>query len=617
MVAESVSDNSIPRAGPKGHRAAGAARRSIRKPRKSRHKLSPKKLAALTPDVLHEWDTAYGLPVLRGEVTVGRYVFLAVQRHYQDLIDGAYRGLYYSPEHSRHIIDYIQRFFVHIKGPLAGKPILLDPWQRFWTAVLYGWRRASDGGRRFSRAYEEVARKNGKSTWKGPQGAYLFSMDGEAGAEVYAVATTRNQAMTVFKPAFDNIRRWAKRSPGVARSFKIYAGLNHEKVELDDNSVFMPLPANAENLDGLNPSAILFDELHAQKHRDVWDVMESALGARSQPLLSAITTAGFILDGICTELRDYLISVLEGRRKDDSFFGYAYTLDEGDDPFDESNWPKANPGLGLSKTVEYMRAQARKAAALPGARVNFFTKDLNIWCNSADGWFDMAAWDAGKRKFDPAVLKGRRCYGGLDLASTRDLTAFTLVFPPDEEGEDWYVLVWFWCPQDKVTTQSADDAAPYEAWVRAGWLTATEGNVTDYGPVRDKILQAMREFEIVEIGFDRWNALQLANELMAQGVPLVEVPQNTGGMYPGSKLLEELVYGKRLQHGGNPVLRWCASNTALLFDTNGNYRPDKKKSNANGRIDGVVATVMALSRVAAANDLEGQFDDFINGSIST
>jgi phage terminase large subunit-like protein len=556
----------------------------------------------------------YGLPVLRGEIAVGRYVYLAVQRHYQDLVDGAYRGVYFSPEHGRHIIDYIQRFFVHIKGPLAGKPILLDPWQQFWTAVLYGWRRASDGGRRFSRAYEEVARKNGKSTWKGPQGAYLFSMDGEAGAEVYAVATTRNQAMTVFKPAFDNIRRWAKRSPGVARSFKIYAGLNHEKVELDDNSVFLPLPANAENLDGLNPSAILFDELHAQKHRDVWDVMESALGARPQPLLSAITTAGFILDGICTEQRDYLISVLEGRRKDDSFFGYVYTLDKDDDPFDERNWIKANPGLGLSKTVEYMRAQARKAAAMPGARVNFFTKDLNIWCNSADGWFDMAVWDHGKRKFDPGVLKGRRCYGGLDLGSTRDLTSFSLVFPPDDEDGDWYVLVWTWCPQEKVDTQSADDAAPYEAWVKGRWLTATEGNVTDYGPVREQILQAVRDYDAVEIGFDRWNALQLANELLDKGVPLVEVPQNTGGMYPGSKKLEELVYGKHFQHGGNPVLRWCASNTALLFDTNGNYRPDKKKSNANGRIDCVVATVMALSRAVAESD-EGNFDDFISNPV--
>jgi phage terminase large subunit-like protein len=273
--------------------------------------------------------------VLQGKILVGRLVYLAVLRHYVDLLDGAKRGLVFNPDKAWHIIDFIERFFVHIKGPLAHQPMLLDPWQKFWTAVLYGWRK-SDGNRRFSRGYEEVARKNGKSTWKGPQGAYLFMMDGEIGAEVYAVATTRSQAMTVFKPAFDNIKRWRRRSSGAARSFKVHEGLNQEKVTFD-SSVFQPLPANAENLDGLNPSAILFDELHAQRTREVWDVMETALGARAQPLLSAITTSGFILDGICTELRSYLVSVLECKRVDDAFFGYIYTLDQGDDPFLEAS----------------------------------------------------------------------------------------------------------------------------------------------------------------------------------------------------------------------------------------------------------------------------------------
>jgi len=553
--------------------------------------------------------------VLRGEITVGKYVYLAVQRHYVDLVKAPARGLVFEPRYSWHIIGYIEKFFTHIKGPLAGTPILLDPWQKFWTAVLYGWRRASDGGRRFNRAYEEVARKNGKSTWKGPQGAYLFSMDGEIGAEVYAVATTRAQAMTVFKPAFDNIKRWVRRSPGAARSFKIHSGLNQERIELD-TSVFAPLPANAENLDGLNPSAILFDELHAQRNRDVWDVMETALGARKQPLLSAITTSGFILDGICTELREYLVSILEGKRVDDDFFGYIYTLDSGDDPFLEANWYKSNPGLGGSKTLAYMRGMARKAAALPGARANFLTKDLNIWCNTADGWFDLAVWDKGGTKFDPALLKGRRCFGGLDLASTRDLTAYALVFPPTEDDDQWRVLVWFWCPQEKIDQEEHADAAPYKKWQEAGWLTATPGNVTDYAPVRRQILQSMKDYDVCQIGFDKWNALQLANELLEADVPLVEVPQTTGGMHPGSQLLEKLVYGLRLKHGGNPVLRWCASNVALLFDTNGNYRPDKKRSKANGRIDGIVATIMGLSRAAAFED-QGDLDDAINDPIHT
>lgn len=538
--------------------------------------------------------------MLRGDIVVGRLVYLAVLRHYEDLEQGAERGLRFSPEHAWHVIKFIERFFCHTKGPLAGKPLLLDPWQKFWTAVKYGWRWADTGYRRFARAYEEVARKNGKSTWKGPEGAYLWMMDGEVGAEVYAVATTRAQAMTVFKPAFENIKRWCRRSPGARRSFKVFEGLNQERIVMDAEtgpSVFAPIPANADNLDGLNPSAILFDELHAQKTRDVWDVLESALGARSQPLLSAITTAGFILDGICTEVRRYLIAVLQNERQDDSVFGYVYTLDEDDDPLDEAVWIKSNPGLGLSKTLGYMRTQARKAAALPSALANFKTKDLNIWCNDAEGWFDVAVWDkGGKRKLAPEMLKGRRCFGGLDLASTRDLTAFALVFPPDEDGEPWHVLVWFWCPASRITEQEADDGAPYRRWADAGWLEATDGNVTDYGPVRERVLQALQDFDVQEIGFDRWNAQQLANELLEHDVPLVEVPQNTGGMYPGSKKLEELVYGQQIEHGGNPVLRWCAQNVALLYDSNGNFRPDKKKSRLNGRIDGIVATVMALSR---------------------
>lgn len=549
--------------------------------------------------------------MLRGDVVVGKYVFLAVKRHYEDLIDGHKRGLWFSPDHAWHCINFIQRFFVHIKGHLSGQPILLDPWQLFWTAVLYGWQRDS-GIRRFTTGYEEVARKNGKSTWKGPQGAYLFMLDGEPGAEVYAIATTREQAMSVFKPAFDNIKRWAKRSAGVARSFTIHHGINQEKVSYD-SAVFKPLPANADNLDGLNPHAILFDELHAQKSSDVWDVMISAMGARRQPLLSAITTAGYVLDGICVDQRNYLISVLEGRRQDDDYFGYIYTLDEGDDPLDEKVWPKANPGLGLSKTWEYMRAQAKKAAALPSALVNFLTKDLNRWVNSADGWFDLDVWDKGNAKFNPDMLRGRTCYAGLDLASTRDLTALSLVFPPDDTSDSWYMLVQTFCPQSKIDNQ-ADDAAPYKKWAEQGWLTVTDGDVTDYQPVKAAILQAKQDYDLRELGFDKWNALQLANELADADVPLVEIPQNTGGMYPGSKKLEELVYSKRLRHNANPLLRWAAGNVALLFDSNDNFRPDKKRSRENGRIDPIVAAVMALSRAVVYVD--ENIDSFINAPLS-
>jgi phage terminase large subunit-like protein len=549
---------------------------------------------------------------------------LAVVRHYEDLRDGAARGLVFSPEHGRHVIEFIERFFVHVKGPKGGEPILLDPWQKFWTAVLYGWRvvqtlddgNTRPGPRRFTRAYEQIARKNGKSTWKAPQAVYLWGWSGEPGAEVYPVATTRAQAMTVFQPAFDNIKRWARRSPGAKRSFRIYNGLNQEKVELDSargTSKMEPLPGLADAMDGRNPYAILYDELHAARTPEVWDVLESALGARIDPLLSAITTAGFILDGVCTDIRRYGVQVLENERQDDTFLAVIYELDDDDDDFDERNWTKANPGLGTVKQWAYMRAMAAKAKALPSAAANFRTKDLNRWVAGGGAWFDMTVWNkGGRKKFTWEQLRGRRCYGGLDLSSTRDLTAFALVFPPDEPGGEWYVMVFFWCNQAKIEDGSADDRANYKAWHQAGWITATPGNVVDYAPVKEKVLWACQNFDVQEVAFDRWNALSTVNDLLEAGAPMVEVPQNTGGMGPGSKHLEILVYGKRLQHGANPVLSYCASNTALLFDSNGNFRPDKKRSNPNGRIDGVVAVVMALSRAVAVQPNDTHTQAFVN-----
>lgn len=542
------------------------------------------------------------MPVLRGEILVGELVLLAVERHYRDLQTCAERGLRFNAAAAWHVIDFIEKWHVHIKGDKAGQLILLEPFQRFWTAVKYGWQanrgtaKAPRWLRRFTRAYERIARKNGKSTWIAPQGNYLWMMDGEAGAEVYAVATTRGQAMTVYGPAYENVKRWRRRSAKLARSILLYEGMNQERMVLGAN-LFRPLASNADAQDGFSPSAVLFDELHAQRTREQWDVLESGFGARAQPLMSAITTAGYVEDGICVDLEEYLVDILRGQIKDDSFFGYAYALDKGDDPFDERVWIKANPGLGTIKTWDHMHTQARKAKVLPSARVNFEVKDLNIWRGDAEGWLDLRVWDHGKRRFDPAMLDGRRCFGGLDLASVRDLTSFVLVFPPEDDDGEWYVLCWTWCPEAKLEEEAAD-AAPYRKCVAAGDLTATPGDVTDYRPVKEQIVAASRLYDIESVGFDVWNATQLATELQDEGLLMVEIPQNTGGMYPGSKKLEELVYGKRLRHGGNTILRHTAGNVALLFDTNGNFRPDKKRSR-KGRIDPVVALVMSLSRAVA------------------
>lgn len=529
---------------------------------------------------------------------------LSVERHYRDLQTAHKRGFYFSPAHAWHCIDFVQGWFVHTTGPLGGKPIVLDGWQLFWTAVLIGWREVDTNLRRFRTGYEEVARKNGKSTWMAPIGAYLWMMDGEEGAQVYTIATTRAQAMPVFKPAFANVKRWVRKSPRLAKSIKIFEGANQEKMVLFGEfgeSVYEPLAANADNLDGKNPSVVLVDELHAHKDREVWDVMISALGARLQPLINAITTAGFILDGICVEIRTYLVKVLRGEVVDDRMFGVIYTVDEGDDPYDPDTWVKANPSLGSAKTYTYMQEQATRAKVLPSARANFMTKDLNVFVGDALSWFDMTVWDKGGKKFDWEMLRGRRCFGGLDLASTRDLSAYSLLFPPlegDEDGE-WYLLVWCWVPEAKLQGDQ-DSGSSYAEWARRGHLFVTDGDITDYRPIYDHMMWTQEVFDIVECGFDRHNANWLEGALIEADFPLVKIPQNIVGLSPGAKLVERLVYGKRLRHGGHPVLRWCAGNTALMVDSNENIKPDKKRS--QGRIDPIVSTTIAATRAVVYLD---------------
>ncbi len=532
--------------------------------------------------------------MLKGDVTVCDLTFLAVYRHYLDLNEGHLRALRFSPEHAAHVIAFFPKFLVHVEGPKGGQPFHLDPWQRFWTAMLFGWRGA-DGSRRFRTGYLEVARKNGKSTWLAGVGLYMTRFDREPGANVHSVATKQEQALEIFDPATLMVRK----SRALSAVFRVFDS-RKRITSLDGSCVFSPLSSDANTLDGLNPSAALVDELHAHKTRGVWDVMRSAMGARRHPLMLAVTTAGFIPYGICTEQRNYLVRVLKGEAEDDAYFGVIYTLDESDDWQDEKAWAKANPGLGTAKSLSYMRSEARAAAEVPSQLNNFKTKELNIWCNQAEAWFDIDIWDKGKKPFNPADLAGRECYGGLDLAATTDLTAFELVFPPIDGEKWWYILSWIFCPADNIELRAKRDKVHYPAWVTSGHLIATPGNVTDYERVRDEVNKAAALYDIREIGFDDWNATHLVNQLQEDGHTMVKMGQNFGNLSAPSKRLEELVLSGKLRHGGQPVLRWCAGNVTLLRDTNGNYRPNKGKSTE--RIDPIVAAIMAIGRAMAYTD---------------
>lgn len=529
--------------------------------------------------------------MLRGEITVGRQTFLAVKRHYVDLRKAAKRGLWFDPARAAYVIDFFPKFLRHIRGEHTGKPITLEPWQQFWRAVQFGWRRA-DGTRRFRQWYEEVARKNGKSTTLSGIGLHLAAFDGEPGAKVYTAATKLEQAKITHGDAV-LMRDF---SPGLKRLFQSHHNRLFVKGTANE---FVPLGADAKTLDGLDPHGAIIDELHAHKTRELWDVIVSAMGARREPMLTTITTAGFNQYGICYEQRQLLIDILEGRHANDSIGGVIYTLDEGDDWTDERLWIKANPNLGVSVRLAYLREQVALAKHVIAQQVNVLTKNLNIWCQQDDRWLDVVeVWDPCSAPFDIEQLEGRVCYGGLDLSTETDLTAFVLVFEPTPEDPRVFVVPYFFVPADNIEKRAKVDRVPYPKWASEGFLEATPGNVVDYERVRKVINQCAERFDLREIAYDPWNASHLVTQLTGDGRAMVKLGQNLGNLSAPTKRLEGLLLSKHLAHGGHPVLRWNAENVALLRDSNGNYRPHKGKSRE--RIDGIAGLLNALNRLMGA-----------------
>lgn len=525
--------------------------------------------------------------MLEGKIKVCRLTFLAVERHYRDLREQVKRGLVWRPDIASHVLSFFPKFCRHSKGEWSGKPVELATWQAFWLAVEFGWQR-EDGRRRFRTWYEEVARKNGKSTKLAGLGLYLFAADKEPGAEVYTAATKLEQAKITHAEA----EMMVSQSPHLKRLIE-----NHKnKLFIPGTSnKFVPLGADAKTADGLNVHAAIVDELHAHPTRELWDVLDTARGARRNSLMHAITTAGFNQEGsICLEQRNYLIQILEGAIDDDSFGGVIYTLDAEDDWFDERNWIKANPNLGVSVSIEELRSQATKARSVPAALNNFLTKRLNVWTQALESWIPLDSWDKCADEIHEDELEGRVCFGGLDLASKTDVAAWILLFPPVKPGEKWRVLTRLFVPEDNLLVRDQKDRVPYTAWARQGHIIATPGSVIDQEAIRTQIIADAGKFDLQAIGYDEWNAGKIATELTEDGLVMVALSQNFQNLSEPSKELEAKVLSGDLQHGGHPVLRWMAGNVVVLRDTNDNYRPNKKKSRE--RIDGIVALIMALNR---------------------
>jgi phage terminase large subunit-like protein len=570
--------------------------------------------------------------VVSGKVTVCRFVRLCVQRHLDDLQHGKERGLVFNREKATHAVKFFSFLKLWKGKEYQGKEFTLAPHFVFIIWVLMGWYRA-DGKRRFRKAYLEIGRKSAKTTLAAGLGSYFFIADGEQGAECYSAAVTRDQAKLVWT----NIQNLTKTS-GFAKKITYFT---HNLSIQETNSKCEPLSSDVKSLDGLDTHFASLDELHAHPTREVHDLISDSIGARSQPMILIITTAGFNQTGICYETREYLTQILKGTIQDDSFFGIIFTLDmkkdwpdlkeqkeEGDgecedDWTDEDVWVKAVPGLlGISQSgkrygvdkkgnpipgymtkIEDIRDKTRIAIQMPSAQNNFLTKRLNIWTQQENRWIDLALWDRNNvRPIVEANLTGRVCYGGIDLSAVSDLTIWVMLFPDEQDKELLDILIRVWCPEARLFDTKNKYREQYQSWKKQGHLFTTHGNAIDYDFIRAQIVQDSLKFNISSISVDRlFQAYEFSQKLDAElggsekSPKVIACGMGYLSMAGPCQEFERRLLLCKLNHGGNPILRWMADNVSISRDPAGNAKPSKDIS--QGKIDGIIGILLGLDRI--------------------
>ena len=565
---------------------------------------------------------AYADGVLSGKIIACKWVKLAVQRDEDDRLTGGQRGLYFDEYPAARVLVFFT-YLKHYKGEWRGKPIELEPWQCWIISVVFGWKR-ENGLRRYREIYEEVARKNGKTIKLAGIGGFMLLKDDEGAPEIYAAATTRDQSKRLWRDA----RKMLGYAASIKTKLKFRDSESH--IESPENDgFFVPLSRDAEAIDGSNPHSALVDELHAHSTAEIYDVLMSGMGARSQPILWAITTAGAARpkeESICLQKREYACNVLNGAYHDDEFFGIIYTLDDGDDWRNPALWIKANPNLEYevgkdtqgnslkrgSVKSDYLQGQVTKAMNSPVLRYGVLTKNFNIWMSNALSWCNLEAWAQCGATYSLDDLRGAEVvYGGLDLASVSDLTSLTLLaIMPDGEKRLWSRS---WIPEERIIAAKQDRGVPYDLWVQQGWLIATQGNVTDYNSIhadltgrfdRDgkKLSEGLLEIlPIKTIAADDWSIHQFLKDLQEEwhGV-FAGMRQGFKTLSPAMKELERLYLGGMIKHDHNPVLSWAMGNVVAVIDPAENIKPDKKKSSE--KIDPAVAAMMSVGAMLADDD---------------
>lgn len=512
-------------------------------------------------------------------------------------------GSYYDKDAADYAVGFIE-CLCHTKGTWARKPFELIDWQEQIIRDIFGTLKPN-GYRQFNTAYIEISKKQGKSELAAAVALLLTCGDGEERAEVYGCAADRQQASIVFNVAADMVRM----CPALAKRVKI---LDSQKrlIYLPTGSIYQVLSADVGNKHGFNTHGVVFDELHTQPNRKLFDVMTKGSGdARMQPLYFLITTAGNDTKSICYEIHQKAQDIIEGRKIDHTFYPVIYGADESDDWTDPETWKKANPSLGITVGIDKVRDACESAKQNPGEENAFRQLRLNQWVKQAVRWMPMDRWDKCAFATSEDDLEGRVCYGGLDLSSTTDITALVLVFPPEYEDDKYIILPYFWIPEDNLDLRVRRDHVPYDVWERQGFLQTTEGNVVHYGYIEKFIERLGERYNIREIAFDRWGAVQMVQNLEGMGFTVVPFGQGFKDMSPPTKELMKLVLEEKVAHGGHPVLRWMMDNIFIRTDPAGNIKPDKEKSTE--KIDGAVATIMALDRaIRCGNDTSASvYDD--------
>ncbi len=502
---------------------------------------------------------------------------------------------HYDKAAADYAVNFIQ-CLSHTKGKWAGQPFELIDWQEQIIRDIFGILKPN-GYRQFNTAYIEIPKKQGKSELAAAVALMLLCGDGEERAEVYGCAADRKQAQIVFDVAVDMVRY----SSALSKRVKILE--SQKKITyLPTNSSYQVLSADVANKHGFNTHGVIFDELHTQPNRKLYDVMLQGSGdARMQPLYFLITTAGTDVNSICYEVHQKALDIQAGRKIDPTFYSVIYGADVNDDWTDPKVWKKANPSLGITVGIDKVKAACESAKQNPGEENSFRQLRLNQWVKQSVRWMPMDKWDACAFPVSEDDLEGHVCYGGLDLSSTTDITAFVLVFPPEDEDDRYTILPFFWIPEDSMDLRVRRDHVPYDLWERQGFLFTTEGNVVHYGFIEKFIENLGEHFNIREIAYDRWNASECVQHLEGEGFTMVPFGQGFSSMSNPTKDLMRLTLEQKIAHGGHPVLRWMMDNIYIRTDPAGNIKPDKEKSTE--KIDGAVATVMALDRaIRCGND---------------